>query len=265
MAIDEPLNQAISRVAADQRQSDPATKLLKNGFSFAAVISYAMKAWHSGDPGDYVRALSSGVKSLSDALGESNAEYLLSVVIPEMQRLSDRFDELEGRHQMYLDTDWLALLADADHKARLTRGRDKVARIGAILNDAAWKPDQAPDETEEMMRVAMAVEDRDLFILSRIARYQRSGHLAQTGRAKHYDAYQAWRMGIAGELRGAGFSDGETESRCLKLESFGLISRTERNVNIIADDPTPFALLSKGDRFLAFVPKETLVDVGPVP
>jgi len=146
-------------------QTGPANNILRSTLTFA-VIAKAMKATQTGNRGDAIRALSSGVKALSDALGDSNSEYLLSIVIPEVQRLRDRFDRLEERHRQYLDTDWLTLLADADHKARVTRGREKLTRIAAILCGAALRPDQPSDETEEMMRVAMTVEDRDVSILS---------------------------------------------------------------------------------------------------
>lgn len=49
------------------------------------------------------------------------------------------------------------------------------------------------------------------------------------------------------------FSQGEMDSRCAKLESFGLVSRTERNVNVLASDPTPYALLQTGLDFVDYI------------
>lgn len=56
-----------------------------------------------------------------------------------------------------------------------------------------------------------------------------------------------------GSLKQAGFLQGEVDSIYAKLESFGLVSRTERNVNVLADDPTPYALLQKGLDFFDYI------------
>jgi hypothetical protein len=58
---------------------------------------------------------------------------------------------------------------------------------------------------------------------------------------------------ILGHLRSSGLAQGEIDSICAKLESHGLLSRTERNVNAIADTPTPFALLQKGLDFVEYI------------
>jgi hypothetical protein len=47
------------------------------------------------------------------------------------------------------------------------------------------------------------------------------------------------------------------DSICAKLESFGLVTKTERNVNLISDNPTPYAVLQKGVDFIDYIRSES--------
>jgi hypothetical protein len=258
MSIENPLDQALSRVSADQRQSGPAAKVLNSGLTFAAVIANAIKAWQTGNPGDAIRALSSGVKALSDAIGDSNSEYLLSVIIPEVQRLCDRFDELEVRHRSYLDTDWLTLLADADHKARVTRGRDRVKRIAVILSDSARRPDQPSDEAEDLMRVAMSLTDLEVTVLAELVKQQEPYFNSDSGRANYDDVNRYWagadRHGYQQRNRmpavTLGISEGELQTACAKLQSFGLVVQIDRSSTFGVLGLPPFSTLSRGIKFV---------------
>lgn len=258
MSIDKPLDQALSRVAADQRQQDPAATLLKGGLTFAGVIANAMIALQTGSAANSIAALSSGVRALSDVLGDSNSEYLLSVVIPEVQRLCDRFDELEERHRRYLDTDWLTLLADADHKARVTRGRDRVRRIAVILSGSARRADQSSDETEDLMRVAMSLSDLEVRVLGELVKQQKPSFNSDSGRAGYDDVSRYWagadRQGYQEPNRmpavALGISEGGLQTACVKLQSFGLVVQIDRSSTFGVLGLPPFSILSQGIKFV---------------
>jgi len=259
MSIDQPLDQAVSRIAADERGRDPATKYLKGAISFAAVIANAVKAVQTGSPDDVIRALYASVKAVSDALGDSNSEYLLSVLIPEVRRLCDGYDELDERHRRYLDTDWLTLLADADHKARVTRGKEKVRRIAAILSDSARKPDQPTEDSEEMMRVAMNLSDRDVAALKEISLHDRKGMFGriETRGVRGFEMKDWYSI----NWYALGFTEHEVESTCGKLYSFGLVAPLSSSDNrppgnTFSVPLNAYELLQKGRDFLAWTSSE---------
>jgi predicted metalloendopeptidase len=220
-----------------------------------------MKALGSGSLGDGIRALSSGVKAFSDLHADSNSEYLLSIVIPEVQRLYGRFDELEERHQQYLNTDWLTLLADADHKARSARGRDRVRRIGAILCDSAWKPGQPSYETEELMRVAMNLADLDAKVLGELVAQQTPFFDRDSGRARFDDVNRYWagadRDGYQQRNRmpalTMGISEGDLQTACARLQSFGLVVQIDRSSTFGVLGLPPFSILLQGIKFIESV------------
>ena len=222
MPIDDPLDQALARIAAEERQSDPAVSFVKKGIDFATVMANFGKALATTAPGAALQALSTGVKILSEARADSNSEYLLSVVIPELQRVIERFDQLDERHRRYLDTDWLTLLVDADHKARLTRGREKVNRIAAILSSSPENPDRAAEDTEEMMRVAMSLSDVDVVVLGELARANEQVHAPRgESRGVRGSEMQAWD---AVDFFRLGLTEHAVESKLGKLYSFGLVA-----------------------------------------
>ena len=199
-----------------------------------------------------MKVFASGVKALSELVSDSNSEYLLSVVIPEVQKLWERFEDLEERHRSYLDKDWLSLLVDADRKARATRGREKVQRIAAILCNAAEAGQtKSTSDTEDMMRIAMDLSDVDVRVLQEIVRTQ--GPVLSGGRTAvpRYNAYSLWNSGRWNDL---GLGGGELLSICKKLESFGLVYPAYNpQQNILSDEPTAFGLLKRGKEFVEYI------------
>jgi hypothetical protein len=169
MAIDIPLDQALEQVAAEDRQRSP----------FAKAILAISAAVVSGDVGGAVHAL----KTLGEGVGQDRAEYLLGLVIPEVNRLAERFDLLEKQRQEYLDRDWPQLFFDAERRARETRGRERIARIAKILTAAAHTdPPPLPDKTEELIRVAAVLDDLDVRVLAVLVDGQQRGFTPGFGR-----------------------------------------------------------------------------------
>jgi hypothetical protein len=247
MAIDNPLDQALAQIEAEKRDTNPAIEHLVVARPFLRFMAAAAAALKVGNVGEAVSAL----KALADSFSRDRSEYLFGVVISELRVLSERFEHLDQAHQEYLDRDWPALFLDADKKARETRGREKIERIGRVVSGAAYSP-RPPDETEEFMRIAMSLDDRDVQVLKIICDLQGKMIRPETGRVRSYDAYSSWGVVCSG-ARSSGILQGELDSICGKLESFGLITRGEKHTNLIGDEPTPFALLLRGGAFLETV------------
>jgi hypothetical protein len=171
-------------------------------------------------------------------------------VIEEVKRLSEMFDQLDQRHKEFLDRDWIPLLIDGYNKARATRAKERVARIARILsNSAQGGPSMAADDVEELMRVGMALSDREVMILQDIDAAQ-SSRLGD-GRVTRMHAMESWNIS---SMKTGGVTTGDFESACSKLQSFGLLRAAEdRRANNLADHPIAYGLLQKGQDFVAFI------------
>lgn len=252
MAIDKPLDQAEVILANEQRQSSTVTAPLKRAVSFLAASAGAIASLKSGCISEAITNLAESIQSISEAKGAENAEYLLSIVVSEIRFLADRFDQLDKTQQDFLNGDWLGLLVDADRKARQTRTREKVERLAKVLYSAATiTPPPPGDEVEEMLRIAMFLDDRDVIVLREAARLQ--GSLIKTsGKPTQYEAMTKWREGHWPDLR---ISEGELDSVCGKLQSFGLMVRLDQpnTTNVMAVVLNDYILLMRGLRFVEYI------------
>src|SRR5712692_6054839 len=112
MAIDQPLDQAKFLTRSDEAQSSDLQKSAKRVASFVIVMANAAKALKTGNVAEAISAFAQGLKGVAEFFGEQNVEYLLSIVISEVENLWSKFDSLDATHREFLDTDWLELLAD---------------------------------------------------------------------------------------------------------------------------------------------------------
>jgi chemotaxis protein histidine kinase CheA len=151
-------------------------------------------------------------------------------------------EEVKAREEISTE-----LLLDAARKAENTRAQERVKRIGLILANAVLEPKRTDaDEAEEMMRIAMELSDRDVYLLGELARVE--GTMLETqAHIPRYAAHQAWERGPWGTR-----IDSEIDSVFSKLESYGLVSRIPppNNLNIMADYQNRYVLLRKGLRFV---------------
>ena len=134
MAIDNPLDQALAQVEAEDRATNPVIEHISSAGPFLGFISAALAALKVGDPSGAMNAFSEAASMFA----RDRSKYLLSVVISELQGLIEKFESLERSHQDYLNRDWLSLLLDADRRARETRALSKIERIGKIVSSAAY-------------------------------------------------------------------------------------------------------------------------------
>jgi hypothetical protein len=262
MAIDDPLDQARSLVQSDERQRSPAVEWVRTAAPFIACLAEAARAWESGNIVDALKTFSSGVKAVSEAFSDSNSQYLYSLVIPEFQKLCRRFDEIEERHRTFLRMDWLSLLADADRKARATRGEERIRRIASILCNAAEAgPSQTAADAEEMMRVAMSLDDNDILVLRWLCDGLKDRFSITTGRVDHESVNSFWgQVDQHGNTRSLGepavpgnLSLGDLMSACAKLQAFGLVVQVGQNDMKVSPATLPYGPLRKGYDFLRYV------------
>jgi len=181
------------------------------------------------------------------ALESERSEYLLRCVIDDLKWLRGEVQNLTEMQQQYLSTDWVALLFDADKKARATRARTKIERIAKVLcSSIRIEPTPPADQTEEMMRIATELTDDDVLVLN---------HLRQA-----VDRY--WRL-ASDALHTLpvpevpGFTADSVLGICGKLQSLGLIAGAEQHARALKQASYPtgggFVLLDRAEAFLQFI------------
>ena len=220
MAIDNPLDQAEVILANEARQQSPVIgQLLKFG-SIVSALSKAAAALKTGSPGEAAQNVAEALNKISNATGESRAEYLWSIAVSELKQLQDRFSQLSEKQQEFLGTDFPSLVLDADRKARQTRTQEKIRRLARILCNAAESdPPPRADGVEENLRLAMDIDDVDVIILREAVRVQRQ--LLDNPEVPRYVAAEAWERG---SWRGLGLTDRDIDLSCLKLQSLGFLT-----------------------------------------
>jgi hypothetical protein len=182
-----------------------------------------------------------------EALESKRSEYLLECVIEDLRWLRNQFNQISERQAEYLSTDWVALLMDADRKARTTRARARIKRIATILcSSVRADPLPTPDLTEEMMRIATELSDEDVLVLKAVAEaWDRYQHLA--AHAVH-TLTMPEITGIAGE---------SVLGICGKLQSLGLIADPDRRAKSLREGSYPtgggFVPLERAEAFLRAV------------
>src|SRR5207237_573175 len=129
-------------------------------------------------------------------------------------------------HRRFLVEEFPSLVLDATTKAEDLAFKTRIARIAQILASAAEAgPSRSADYTEEMMRVAMALSDADVMVLAEVDNVQ-AKEIAPTGYVPNELVNDAWRDSPP-EV--SGLNDGQIQSICAKLQSFGLVTRVDRN------------------------------------
>lgn len=196
-------------------------------------------------------------RGIKDHHGEESMErvvLLLDTLMDELRRVTGMTEamyaamspeEVDARASTVTE-----LLLDGARKSEETRARERVRRIGMILAGTivTTEPLDA-DDVEEMMRVAMNLNDQDVSYLRELVRIT-GPTVASRGRIERYNAYTAWE-GCSWGAR----IDPDIDSAFSKLESYGLVSRIAppNNLNISADFQNRYALLKKGLRFTEMI------------
>jgi hypothetical protein len=184
-----------------------------------------------------------------------NLEYLHQALRDDLRDLAGRIDKLDEAHRRFCEQHLIGLVVDAHFKVEALRSKTKIKRIARILV-STWNEDPcvSPDYAEEMMRVAAALDDADVQVLGQIVAAQKR-YLGREGCPDLNAANEAWKSSPP-TIKGV--TTAGVTSICLKLESFGLITRVERIPTMFGLETAglPFGLLSKGSDFVRFALRE---------
>lgn len=236
MSITDPVDALREQFENEDRSSDPVLSCL------ARVATELNVPWPAN------RAIGSIVGWLNRNRVE-RIELLIEALQAKLKAQEGPLQNLSARTQHEWD-EWFGLVLDGMKKAENTRGKERIERMGAILaNSLTLVPAPTADDTEEMMRIAMELSDREVQCLNDLVCVE-GETVKRQGRIDRYSAWQSWERGPWGSN-----PDGKFDSIFSKLESFGLVSRLAppNNLNIIADIQSHFALLTKGLDFIRFI------------
>jgi hypothetical protein len=259
MAIDDPLDAAEAGVAADQRSDSPIAVYAPNLAEVAEAVPIELLP-----PG--LSHVAQVFKSLSAAFGwtvrkreEERRQYLADTLRDELRRVRAKLEELDEEYRRFVQGEFWDLVTDGLQKAERTRSANQIARIAKILVNAAIEgPSRPADMTEEFMRIAMDVDDKDADVLGELVRGQRNRLLPGVGRVDHESANNYWRSGIAKEFRATdggpairlGITEGQLQSHCAKLQAFGLIVQVPPNPVKVGAGVIPYSVLQKAIDFV---------------
>jgi hypothetical protein len=169
------------------------------------------------------------------------------------EKLRQDVKALASEEKEFRDIHLGPLILDAIRRAEGVRAKDRIERIAKIL---AYATDHGsgvpPDNTEELIRIAVDLSDRDVLLLREI--YAAQVHLVTTGVVPGDQVNDVWRNQPP---RVTGIGESEIQSICAKLQSFGLIVRVERNNFKVAIGIVPYALVPKGKDFIEFLRERT--------
>jgi hypothetical protein len=244
MAIDDPIDAILTLNASDERQRSPVSR-------FAVDFLRVVKMFAPKGTEIPIAALEGAV----DWLGRQRVEHredLLKTVVDEMKYRGEQIDQLianSGVHAQFMADEMPALALEALRRAEQTRARARIRRLGKILVHAAEVgPQDGADYAEEMMRIAMDLNDRDVSVLKEL--YAAQGDLTTSGVVQREQVNEAWRDRPP---RIEGMGENEIQSICAKLQSFGLVTRIERNDFKLGPAEIPHALLQKGADFITYI------------
>jgi hypothetical protein len=231
MAIDDlPSARGLAQISAERLQNSPDV-VQKGVRTLAKLLS-----------GDFTAA-AEFFGAFHDAIGDERSEYLLRLIVEDLGAQNRQLQELSARHQQYLATDWLALLADADRKARQTRAKERIQRMAQIIVGAAHEPIRPPDETEEATRIAMELTDEDVVALRAVYEAQH-----------RYENQKAPAIGILKAPTVPQLPREQVLSHFGKLQGLGLIIRAEDYTQQLSGGAYPsgggFFVLERGKSFL---------------
>jgi hypothetical protein len=273
MRIDDPLDAAEGQIAAEERTDSALAKYAPDLADIAEALPVELL------PSGLPKAIFT-LKSLVAALGwrvrkreEDRRRYMADTLRDELRRVRSRLEQLDEEYQRFVQGEFWDLVLDGLQKAERTRSFSRITRIARILaNTTVDRPLKTGDETEEIMRVAMDLDDDDIRVLAELVRGQKDSLDEASGRVNHEAANNYWRSGIAGQLTDGknpaarlGMSEGEIQSHCAKLQAYGLIVQVQRNDMKLAQGIVPYSVLRRAVDFVNAIRSATEQLEGPEP
>jgi hypothetical protein len=234
MTIDNPIKAAEAMIASDERQTSRVVEVIADTLATLEI------------PG------AGAITAFLEKRRTENRELLIRVLRDELGKLIENFSKLSEEHRRFIQTDFVELVADGLRKAETIRAQERIIRIAKILGSVAETGIAVSlDDAEEFMRIAMVLSDLDVAVLREIHRAQaRLLEDNQAGRVNRESANEAWRDSPP-QIKGV--VDGDIQSCCATLQSFGLVARIDRNESKLGPNEIPYALLRRGAVFIDFI------------
>lgn len=246
MAIDSPLDQTEAMIAADDRRKSPPA-LAAGAKAFSEVLTLL------GLSGETASAALSWLLHRKERQEEENQKYLLSEVMHELRYALAQLGELQKHQRDLLNSKGAALLVEAAKRTEETRDQARIHRLASIfvhgIEDAS---ESSADEAEEFMRIVVQLSETDILVLREFVMHQPGleERAKREGLSLTDLTNRSWREG---GKPNPGLSDGNLQSSCARLQSFGLLVRIERVGTALSPDEIPYALLNLGERFAKYI------------
>jgi len=258
MAIDDKLTQAKFLVDSDDRQrssgAEFATQLLRLIDSIPLLNTIIAPA---AEP----------LKVLLETLQKwrmENVRYLVDILIERVQEIGKELVTVSESHREFIEDDWIKLVLDGFAKAQSVRAKERIKRLGMILSHAYLKAEKkSADLTEEMMRVAMALDDDDVGVLDWLCNSMKSKYNLTIGQVGFEDANDFWGKleHSQGQSTGpcklpSGSNMAEVMTRCAKLQAFGLVLQVRQNLSKTFAI-LPYTPMKRGYDFLEYIARSS--------
>jgi hypothetical protein len=231
MAIDDlPAQVALNRIDLEELQVTPG--IVTKGLN-------AVKMLFSGDLAGALGAF----KEWNEEIVGDRTLYLFRWVIHDLRALAIEYERLSAGQRKHMETDWIGLLQTAQQKAQATRAAERIRRIAQILTHSICEPIPPPDETEELMGIAMNLTDEDVVVLLEV--YERQ---------KRWERNQASVPNLFAPTDIQGIEPERALSILGRLTSLGLIIRAQYRTQQLRTNTYPpgggFFVLASGTAFL---------------
>jgi hypothetical protein len=255
MAIDEPLDAVEATFEAEERASSPLTGYIGPAAEILGLIPGLNLA-----VGAVAKAASLFIKKQS----QDRFKALLSVLVDEMKRVNAKLADFEKTDQdrEQFQQEFPNLVLDGLRKAEQIRATERVQSLGHILGHAYQEgPRKSLDLAEELMRVAMSLDEQDIVVLSWLCDGLRQYYSTATGQVDHEHTNSFWgQVDQHGRThtRGLpvvphGMATGDVMSCCAKLQGFGLLVQVRQSPGKVDPSTLPYSPLKRGYDFLEYI------------
>jgi len=254
MPIDDRLAQAKAQVESDERQRSAGREIVKELVRLCKSLPV-------------LKAMIAPVEPLL-AIFEffqrhqvDNVRYLVDVVIEEVQEHAAKLEALSEKHRRFIENEWPDLMRDGVTKAQQARAKQRVQRLGKILAYAYVEGEKkSADLTEEMMRVALGLDDDDVTVLDWLCEGMMESYVRGNKTIDFEVANDFWHD-VEERIR-LGFGKGPALPQsmnvagvmtCLaKLQAFGLVLQVRQNPGKTFST-LPYSPLDRGYEFVEYL------------
>jgi hypothetical protein len=129
MAIDDPIDAALERVAAEERAGSPLSRFVPSLAKLAEAVPDL--------PGvGLLKSALAAADAVISSIEADRREYLIASLIDELRSIRANMARLDDACRKFYEDEFIPLVLDGLQKAEQTRSRERIHRIAAILAHA---------------------------------------------------------------------------------------------------------------------------------